>query len=151
MALSPLQELSFHPRCSILQILGPVIQIHKPISQNNLLMILWHTHEGSCLQNQLSKNSSLDSNNYGSTLFKIDNRIRAMISLQDWTPSCSQRCNSGVRMAHLFSKVLANIWASSMLVNITKRMISEASVTCKNMSKKLIEVCKRVMDREQDK
>jgi hypothetical protein len=38
-----------------------------------------------------------------------------------------------------------------MLVNITKRMISEASVTCKNMSKKLIEVCKRVMDREQDK
>jgi hypothetical protein len=37
-----------------------------------------------------------------------------------------------------------------MPVNVTKRIISQASVTCKNMSKKLIEVCKIVMDREQD-
>jgi hypothetical protein len=153
MVLSPLQELSFHPRCSILQILGPVIQIHKPISQNNLLMILWH------MRAPVSKTNWVRAAHWILITMAVL-YLRLTIESGQWSPfkiglpvavrGATVKYFSGVPMAHLFSKVLANIWASSMLVNVTKRMISQASVTCKNMSKKFIEVCKRVMDREQD-
>jgi hypothetical protein len=118
------------------------------------LMILWHTPEGSCLQNQLSKNSSLDSDYYAVLYLRLTIESGQWSCFKIGRPvavrGATVKYFSGVPMAHLFSKVLANIWGSSMLVNVTNRMISQASVTCENMSKKLIEVCKRVMDREQD-